>query len=239
MHKTTTSQYKEGISHGIPIALGYLFVSTGFGITAVNMDLSPFTAVLISLTNVTSAGQVAGLRILTESSVFTASALEMILTQFVINLRYSLMGVSLSQKTDPNFDIKHRMICSFSITDEIYAVASTRPGLISVPYFLGLSTLPILGWATGTAIGAFLGTAVPVKIASIFGIAIYGMFLSIFVPPSKKDKGVLFCILISCLISCTIFYLPQLRFISSGFAIIISAIVSSAVISLFFPRNED
>ena len=68
---------------------------------------------------------------------------------------------------------------------------------------------------------------------------LYGMFLSIFVPPSKKDKGILFCVLISCLVSCTIFYLPQLRFISSGFAIIISAIVSSVVISLVFPRNED
>ena len=98
--------FNKGLKDGFPIALGYLFVSMGFGITAINSGLNPVQAILISITNLTSAGQVAGVRVISESTVFLSSALEMLLTQFIINLRYSLMGISLSQNTDETFNIK-------------------------------------------------------------------------------------------------------------------------------------
>ncbi|MBQ8995483.1 MAG: AzlC family ABC transporter permease, partial [Oscillospiraceae bacterium] len=187
---------------------------------------------------VTSAGQVAGLRIITGSNAFFTSAFEMVLTQFVINLRYSLMGISLSQKTDDSFDIKRRMLCSYSITDEIFALASTRSGLISVPFFLGLSILPIVGWTLGTATGALVSSNIPIELSAVFGIAIYGMFLSIFVPPAKKDKGTLLCVLTAGLISCLIYYCPILKFISSGFSIIVSSVIASIITSLIYPHSE-
>ena len=235
----TRHSFINGLKDGFPIALGYLFVSTGFGITAINSGLNPIQAILISLTNLTSAGQVAGVRVITESSVFIASALEMILTQFIINLRYSLMGISLSQKTDESFDTKNRIICSFSITDEIFAVAATHPGFVSVPYFSGLSLLPIIGWSIGTATGALLGSNINPQLSAIFGIAIYGMFLSIFIPPAKKDFGVLISVIIGALISCIIYYTPTLDFISSGFSVIISSVIAASAAALIKPRKED
>ena len=231
--------FKIGLKDGIPIALGYLFVSIGFGITAINSGLNPILAIIISATNVTSAGQVAGVRVLSESTVFLSSALEMFLTQFVINLRYSLMGISLSQKTDSSFDTRNRMLCSFSITDEIYAVASTRRDPINVSYFIGLSTLPVIGWTVGTAIGALVGSSINPQLSAIFGLAIYGMFLSIFIPPAKKSRGILVSVLLGALISCIIYYVPSLSFISSGFSVIISSLVAASVAAILIPHKED
>ncbi|MBR0343498.1 MAG: AzlC family ABC transporter permease [Oscillospiraceae bacterium] len=231
--------FKTGLKDGVPIALGYLFVSIGFGITAINSGLNPLMAIIISATNVTSAGQVAGVRVLSESVVFLSSALEMFLTQFVINLRYSLMGISLSQKTDSSFDTKNRMICAYSITDEIYAVASTRKSPINVSYFLGLSFLPVIGWTVGTAIGAFVGSSIDPQVSAIFGLAIYGMFLSIFIPPAKKSKGILVSVFLGAIISCLIYYIPSLSFISSGFSVIISSLVGASVAALLLPHKED
>ena len=231
--------FNKGLKDGIPIALGYLFVSMGFGITAINSGLNPVEAIFISITNLTSAGQVAGVRVISESTVFLSSALEMLLTQFVINLRYSLMGISLSQNTDESFSIKNRMICSYSITDEIYAVASTQPDPICVSYFIGLSLLPIIGWTAGTAIGALLGSSINPQLSAIFGIAIYGMFLSIFIPPSKKHTGIRISVITGALISCIIYFTPSLHFISSGFSVIISSIIAASVAAVIKPLKEE
>ena len=58
------TDFLKGIRDGIPICLGYLSVSFGFGILAVGLGLSILSAVGISLTNLTSAGQVAGVGII-------------------------------------------------------------------------------------------------------------------------------------------------------------------------------
>ena len=239
MDDSRKTAFRCGLRDGIPIALGYLFVSVGFGITAINAGLKVFEAVLISASNLTSAGQVAGLEIIEEASSFAAAAVEMFLAQFVINLRYSLMGISLTQKADESFTFRNRLVCSFSITDEIFAVASTHPGPLSVPYFIGLSILPILGWSTGTLVGATVGASLPPETSSVLGIAIYGMFLSIIVSPAKKDRGILFCVFCAAAISCVIYYIPSLDFITSGFSVIISSVLAAVVSSAFFPRKEE
>ena len=75
--------------HGIPIMLGYFSVSFGFGVLCIQKNLSTLAAVGISVTNLTSAGQVAGVEVIAASG----SLIEMILCQLVINLRYSLMSL--------------------------------------------------------------------------------------------------------------------------------------------------
>ena len=121
------SAFKSGLADGIPIALGYLAVSFSFGILAVKDGLLIWQSVLISLTNLTSAGQVAGISIMTMSG----GLFEMFLSQLVINIRYSLMSVALTQKTDSSFSIPARLLLSFGITDEIFGVASSAPRTFS------------------------------------------------------------------------------------------------------------
>lgn len=225
--------YMKGLSHGVPIALGYFSVSFGFGILAVNSGLPIWSAVLISLSNLTSAGQAAGVEIIAAAGTL----LEMILTQFVINLRYALMGFSLSQKLDRSFTTPRRLVLSFGITDEVFAVAASQKGKISSRYLLGLITLPVVGWTLGTLLGAVAGNVLPSQIANAMGIVLYGMFLAIIIPPARENRKVLAVISLAAGLSLVCKY--ALPFISAGFAIIISGVVASVVGAAFFPMEQE
>ena len=224
-----------GLRHGIPIGLGYLSVSFSFGIAAVSQGLSVLTAVLISLTNLTSAGQVAGLSIIVSGGTFV----EMALAQLVINLRYALMSLSLSQKADQSLTTPHRLITAFGITDEVFAVASGRPVDVSSGYLYGLILIPCLSWTAGTLIGALAGTILPPMLCSALGLAIYGMFIAIIIPPARKAIGVCAVVVLSAFFSCMLTYTPLFSGVSSGFSIIICALLASAAGAIFFPRKED
>ena len=230
------SDFKRGIHDGIPIALGYISVSFTFGLQAVSSGLKWWEALLISLTNLTSAGQFAGLGIICSGAGFW---LEMACTQFIINLRYSLMSVSLSQKTDKSVSGIHRWIAGFGITDEIFAVAMGHFKKVSRMYLYGLILLPMAGWSFGTFLGAFAGEILPEIIRSALSIAIYGMFIAIIIPPAKKNSAVLKVIVIAGAVSCILKWTPVLNKISSGFAIIISTIIASVIGAVLFPIKEE
>ncbi len=221
--------FKKGLSHGIPIALGYFSVSFGFGIMAVKSGLTALNAIIISLTNLTSAGQAAGVEIIAAGGPI----IEMIATQFVINLRYSLMGLSLSQKLDKSFTTIHRMIASFGITDEIFAVASSQNEKIVPQYMYGMISIAALGWTGGTAAGAIAGNILPATVTAAMGILLYGMFIAIIVPAARSSRKDLVVICFAAAFSMLFRYLlPEVSF---GFAIIISSIAASVIGALLFP----
>lgn len=223
----------RGLRDGIPIALGYLSVSFGFGILCVNLGLSVLTAAGISLTNLTSAGQVAGVGIIAAGGTL----IEMVLTQLVINLRYSLFAISLSQKLDSSFTTPHRIAASFGITDEIFAVTYAQEGKVKPSYMYGVILISALGWVGGTALGAAMGQILPETVSSAMGIMLYCMFLAIFVPSAKKERGVLAAVTVAAL--CSILFNTVLTFVSGGFAVIISALVSASLCALLFPVAEE
>ena len=226
--------YVRGLRHGIPIALGYLSVSFTFGMKAVADGLSPLQAVLISATNLTSAGQFAGLPLM----LGHASLMEMALTQLIINLRYALMSLSLGQKLDKSMNTLARLLFSFSNTDEIFAVAASQPEKVGRHYLFGLMTAPYFGWTIGTLLGAVAGTFLPEFFRSALGIAIYGMFLAIILPPAKREKPVRLVVLMAIGLSLCLRYVPLFSGISSGFAIIICAVVASAIGAWLHPVEE-
>ncbi len=228
-------EFLKGLRHGVPIALGYVSVAFTFGMMAVGQGLSPVQAVLISLLNVTSAGQFAGLALITAGGTL----MEMGLTQLIINLRYALMSISLSQKLDATMTTPRRMVMAFMNTDEVFAVASGQPGKVGRNYLYGLMLLPYIGWGLGTLMGAVAGALLPETLRSALGIAIYGMFLAIIIPPAKKSKPVRIVVLAAVAMSLCLRYIPCLAQISSGFAIIICAVGASALGAALFPIKED
>ena len=227
------SPFLRGVTHGIPIALGYLSVSFGFGILAVRLGLPVWAAVGISLTNLTSAGQAAGVEIIAAAGTL----LEMVLTQLVINLRYALMGFSLSQKLDDTFTTSKRLLVSFGITDEVYAVAVSQPGQLTATYMLGLISAPIVGWSAGTLLGAVAGQLLPSAVSDAMGLVLYGMFLAIILPPARKDRRVLLVVALAAAFSVVFRY--ALLMVSGGFAVILSALAASLVGALLFPVEEE
>ncbi len=221
--------FRKGLSHGIPIALGYFSVSFGFGIMAVKSGLSAINTIFISLTNLTSAGQAAGVEIIAAGGAI----IEMVATQFVINLRYSLMGLSLSQKLDKSFTTIHRMIAAFGITDEIFAVASSQKEKLVPNYMYGLISISALGWTGGTAAGAIAGNILPATVTAAMGILLYGMFIAIIVPAARNSRKDLIVICFAAAFS--MFFKYLLPGVSFGFAIIISSVAASVIGAVLFP----
>lgn len=211
--------FKQGIRDGIPIGLGYAAVSFAFGILAVDKDLTVSEAVLISLTIIAELG----------------TLVEMALSQFIINLRYMLMAISLSQKVDDDFKGIWRWILGFAITDEIFAVAIQNPGKIKRNYFMGLTIIPIIGWTLGTLGGALLGNILPAIITNALGVALYGMFIAVVVPKARDDSHVFVAVCIAVAISVALKYIPVFADLSGGFAIIICTVVASLIAAVLFP----
>ena len=60
-----SNSFKKGIIDGLPICFGYLSIAFAFGIFATGSGLNIMQALLISMTNVTSAGQLAAVPIMT------------------------------------------------------------------------------------------------------------------------------------------------------------------------------
>lgn len=226
--------YLVGLKAGIPIFLGYVPVAITFGLMATENGLSAFIAAIISGTNLTSAGQFAGTALIITSAGLT----EIALTTFVINLRYSLMSLSLSQRLDPSISLGMRLLLSFGITDEIFGIASGQKGRLSASFMLGLITLPYIGWLSGTIIGAVAADWLPASISSALGIAIFAMFIAIIVPPSKEQRPILFTVIIAAALSCLLHFTPFLNKLSSGWAIIVCALVSSVIAAILWPMKE-
>lgn len=237
----------DGLRDGIPIGLAYFAVSFGVGVVAGARGIPAFLALFMSASNLTSAGQAAGIEVISEritaagaAGVFTlAVAGELALTQFVINLRYALMGFSLSQKLSPRFGLGHRFLSSAFITDEIFAVAVSRQGEIEPRYWYGLAGAPFVCWSAGTFLGAVAGDVLPSLVGDALGIALYGMFLAIILPPARENRGVRWAALLSASASCLLAFLPGLSGLSSGFRVILCALGSAALCAAVFPVPEE
>ena len=227
--------FSKGFKDGIPIGLGYLSVSFTFGMMAVRGGLTVLQAVLISMTNITSAGQVAGLELMLAS----APMIEVALTQLIINLRYALMSLSLSQKLDGSMTTPHRLLFAACNTDEVFAVASGQKGPVGKRYLYGLILCPYVGWAVGTFLGAAAGTLLPDIVRDALGVAIYGMFIAIVIPPARKNRAVRLAVILAAALSCALYYIPGLNKISGGFSIIICAVAVSALCAHFFPIPDE
>lgn len=225
----------QGIRDGIPICLGYFSVSMAFGLTSVLSGLPIWATVLISLTNLTSAGQFAGVNLL----LVHGTMIELALTTLIINIRYFLMSLSVSQKVESKMSLKERFFISFGITDEIFAVSMQRKEDLTSSYMAGLILMPMLGWTGGTLAGAVATSIMPEILSSAMGIALYGMFIAIVIPVAREHKNVLFAVILAVLSSLAFAYLPGLKECSGGWSIIIITILVSAVAATLFPVDEE
>ena len=224
-------EFLQGIKDGMPICLGYFSVSMAFGLSVVLAGLPLWSAVLTSLTNVTSAGQFGGVNLMLEHAPFV----EIFMTTIIINMRYFLMSLSVSQKVSSKMTMGQRLAVSFGITDEIFAVSMQRKGELTAVYMAGLILMPVVGWTMGTLTGAVATSFMPKALSDAMGIALYGMFIAIIMPDARKEKSVLYTILMAVGASYAFTYLPVLNRLSSGWVIIIITIVVSAIAATLFP----
>lgn len=224
-------RFRLGCRDGLPIMLGYLTVSFTFGVSCVAKGFAWWMPVFCSLTNFTGTGQFAGMDLIAAAG----SVLELIATMLVINARYALMAISLGQKLDPKVRGWQRLLIAFGLTDENYAVAMRRPETVTFPYYAGVMSVSFAGWVVGTLLGALAGNILPESLLSAFGIALYGMFIAIVIPPVRTSKAIGVVVLSSIALSCLFYYTPGLNKLSSGWAVIICGIVGAIIGAVLFP----
>ena len=225
----------RGVRRGLPVGVGYFSVSFGFGAMAVSQGIKVLDAALISISNLTSAGQFAGLTLI----VAAASLWELVLTQIIINSRYSLMSLALSQRLGQDVGTLGRMAIAFANTDEVFALAMTEKEPLRLEFMLGLGSLPVLGWSFGTLFGALAGSVLPQNIRTALGIMLYGMFIAIVVPPAKQEKPVLITVAVAIFLSCLFAWAPGLKNLSPGLAIVVCTVAAAAFCAWRFPIREE
>lgn len=227
--------FKEGMRDGIPIALGYLAVSFSLGITARNIGLTPFQGFLVSFLNNASAGEYAGFTVIAADAAY----IEIILVTLIANARYLLMSCALSQRFSPDTPLIHRLCIGYDVTDELFGITIARKGYLNPCYTYGAMTLAIPGWSIGTAIGVVAGNILPARIVGSLSVALFGMFIAIIIPPSKKDKVIAGLVVISFIASFCFAKLPLISKLSGGTRTIILTVVISAIAAIFFPVKQE
>lgn len=228
-------RFKYGCRDGVPIMLGYLTVSFTFGVSCVAKGFTWWMPLLCSFTNFTGTGQFAGMDIIAAAG----SVAELVATMLVINARYALMSISLSQKLEGKTTLWQRLLIAFGLTDENYAVSMRQPREVSFEYFMGVSVVSFSGWVGGTLLGALAGNILPESLLSAFGIALYAMFIAIVIPPCRTSKAISTVVLTAVALSCLFYYVPGLNKLSSGWSIIICGIASSLIGAIFFPIRPE
>lgn len=228
------NEYTLGVRRGMPVGMGYLSVSFGFGTLAASQGIRVLDAFLISATNVTSAGQFAGLTLILAGT----GLWEVILTQLIINSRYALMSLALSQRLGQRVGLLPRLLIAFFNTDEVFALAMAREHALTVPFMYGLGLLPFIGWVGGTLLGALAGAVLPISVRTALGVMLYGMFIAIVIPPAKKEKPIAVAALVALVLSSLFAWVPTLQKAPKGTPIVICTVVAAAVCAWLFPVEE-
>lgn len=229
------SWFFKGMKDGFPIAMGYFAVAFTLGIASKKAGLSSIQASLMSAMMLASAGQFAGIEMIAGG----AGYLEMAMTTMIVNLRYLLMSSALSQKIERGKPFYHRLLMAYAVTDELFGISISVEGRLNPCYLYGAASIAAPGWVLGTFLGAVIGMILPVRVMNALNVALYGMFLAVVIPASKKSKIVAGVVIASMVTSALFSVVPGLREISSGFQMIILTILLAGISAILFPVKEE
>lgn len=234
MQTSERTAFREGMRDGLPIGLGYFAVSFSLGIAARNAGLTAFEGFFASLFTNASAGEYVVFSLIGAGT----TALEIILVTLITNARYLLMSCALSQRLSPETSMRHRLLIGADVTDELFGIAIARPGFLAPSYYYGAMVTSIPFWATGTALGILMGNLLPGRLVSALGVALYGMFLAVIIPPSRKNKIIAGLVAISFLMSFLAAHLPYVSTLSDGNRTILLTVLIAGAAALLFPVKE-
>ena len=227
--------FLKGIHDGIPIALGYYAVAFSIGIIAAKAGVSTLLGGLGSFFTRASAGEYGVYSLV----IISASYIEVIGMSLIANLRYLLMGAALTQKIAKGTSTLKRILMSCCITDEIFGISIAYPGNVPASYMFGASLVSTFAWAGGTASGIIAGDILPRQIVSALGVALYGMFIAIIIPPCRKNHAVGIAVGCSFLTSWGCSVVPFISDLSAGIRTIILTIAISALAAWLKPIKQE
>lgn len=237
MEETKTSTLallRRGARDGVPIGLGYFAVAFALGIQAKVVGLHPVQGFFMSILGHASAGEYAALKVMAAQSGLVVMAV----MTLIANARYLLMSAAMSQRMDPQGSLVHRLVMSFLITDELFAITIARPGYLSPAYMYGAALVACPSWAMGTALGCIAGDVMPPRVVSALSVALFGMFLAIIIPPARREKVIAGLVVLCFAASLACSKLPYISSLSEGTRTIILTVVIASGAAILFPHPQ-
>jgi predicted branched-subunit amino acid permease len=225
------NDFIAGAGSAVPIFIGYFTTSVAFGILALSSGLTPFEAVIFSMTNLTGAAQFMAINLISSGAIIG----EIVVSVFLMNLRYFIMSASLAGKLGLKNNIDKAVI-SFGVTDEVFSVASLKPGAVSSSYMYGLQIVSWTGWAAGTLAGVTMGSFLPRTLQDAMSGALFALFAALLVPEIKKGYRAVFLSITAGILNTVLYYIWH---ISAGWSIVISMIAVTAAGAAIFSDESD
>jgi predicted branched-subunit amino acid permease len=197
----------------------------GYAALAIKAGLTPFQTVLFSILVYAGAGEIIAVTMLLNG----ATALAIILTNFVVNLRYFVMNVCVYNKVTKTSILKN-ILTAHLTTDESFALFSLMDES-SIWTYTGLSLTSWLSWVFGADIGVIILDLLPVIVTNSFNISLYALFVAILVPSIKENYKIGLLVLITGIINII------LQFIIGNWSIIASTLIG-ALIGVYIIEDE-
>ena len=226
--------FLTGLSEGLPIGLGYFAVAFSLGIAARGSGLTAVQGFVASLFTSASAGEYAVFSLIGEQGTVWETALLTIIT----NARYFLMSCVLAQKLKAGTGLRQRLTMGLSVTDEFFGVSVGKAGPLEPVYYYGLMLAAVPLWALGTSLGIMMGSLLPARIVNALAVGLFGMFIAVVVPETKKNKVVFGAVALAALFSWLCARLPFVRDLSEGTRTILLTVLISALAAVLFPVKE-
>lgn len=213
----------EGASAAWPICIGYIPIGLAFGILARKAGLTPLQISMMSVFVFAGSSQFIAVSMLADG----ASAIAIILTTFMVNLRHLLMSSALAVFFKGK-DRKKLSLFAYGVTDESFAVnlARLRQGNWGLNRSIVVNQLANFTWFVSTVIGGYGGQFVPEK---AFGMdyALIAMFICLLVFQLKGRKYIITALIAG--ISATVFSL----LIPGNFYIILASVMAATLGMIF------
>ncbi len=173
--------FARGFRDALPIVLGYFSASIAFGLLARNAGLTILESQAFSFVAFTGAAQFMAITLITGG----ASGGQIILSFFLINLRYMLMSASVANKVEARNPL-HRALLAFGVTDENFGVTLSCPGRVSPSYQAAVELAPWTAWNLGTLSGWLFGSILPSSLSAAMVSSLYALFMALLLPDLKK-----------------------------------------------------
>lgn len=189
------SKFIEGCKKGIPITFGYVPMGIGYAAIAIKAGMTPIETISMSFLVYAGAGQ-----IIAASMVLSgATAIAIILTNFVVNLRYFVMSTCvLNQVEESNTPLN--ILAAHVTVDESFAMFSLSEDS-SIWIYLGIAITAWLSWCLGAGVGVVILDILPVIVANSFNISLYALFVAILVPAIKENRQIALLVLVTAVLN--------------------------------------
>ena len=169
--------FGRGVRDVFPVVVGYLSASIAFGLIARSLEIPLGITQAFSLITFTGAAQFMALNLIAAG----ATGPQIVLSYFLINLRYLLMSASVARKIDFG-GFGQRFLLAFGVTDENFGITTSREGLVPPAYQGALELGPWLGWNVGTLTGWLFGSVFPPSLSAAMGASLYALFMALLLP---------------------------------------------------------